>query len=279
MRTVFALIRFSFIPSDNLGFALTKDRPLEEKKRVLFAPARLDRRFALFEAVCLPSLLAQPADRFGAIILTSDALPGPYRERLDALLAPHPHLVAAYEPPAPSREAFVRCLDRLPDPGGLRFTCRLDDDDALASNYTELALPYVAPRWVGHCISFARGLQGSRVGGRPRFWESFAPLIGAGVGHVAESRARTTIYDCGHHMKLWERQPTLVDGREPAYLVTLHDHNDSTLGTRRTLKDRLLRRRRHRNPQRMPPATTLSLADARARYPNFAPLASELACL
>lgn len=271
MRGVAALIRFSFLYSDERGFRLARDRDADAREAALFSERRLERRFGIFERVCLPSLLAQPEEEFCAVVLASRRMPALFRERLGDALSGRPNLVAAFEDPLPfpGTEAFLRHLGEVPKAGNVLLTCRLDDDDALGAGYTEAALPYVAPHHVGYCVTFSRGVQAARVRGEVRFWETDYPLIAAGLGLVTTRDGGTCVYECGHHRQVWSRHPTIVDAREPQYLTTLHGENDST--TPRRLRERLFRRRRHANPLRNPPPRTSTRDEVRTRFPGVFP--------
>ena len=58
----------------------------------IWSPERMALRFHLFEQLCLPSLIHQSDRHFDCVILTGEQLPTEYRERLEALLAPHPNM-------------------------------------------------------------------------------------------------------------------------------------------------------------------------------------------
>ena len=70
----------------------------------------------LFEAICLPSFAAQPADRFAGVILTSDNMPKPFAERLKKLPQPYPDIHPAFLTPAPVQEAFSFAIANLRHP-------------------------------------------------------------------------------------------------------------------------------------------------------------------
>ena len=101
MSRVFGLVRFSYIPDESTDFVRTRNKRMDERQSLVHDPERLRKRIRLFEAICLPSLAAQPADRFTGLILTSDKLPKPFADRLNKALAPHPNIHAAFLPPAP----------------------------------------------------------------------------------------------------------------------------------------------------------------------------------
>lgn len=97
---------------------------------------RLDKRFKLFEAFSLPSVLGQTARDFVWILIVDPALPRADRDRLRALTSPHPrtHLVE-YDPAA----ELGRLGWLLPYAGGAApthiATTNVDDDDLMGVNF------------------------------------------------------------------------------------------------------------------------------------------------
>lgn len=228
-----ALIRFSYLDVTGGWYEQTRGKALDDRAALIMRPARLERRFALFEQACLPSLVAQDPDAFGAIVLASDRLPKPYRRRLEAALAPHPNVQVAFDPVGDMRERFRHHLHRRWGAAGLRATVRLDDDDALSADFTERLSAYVAPAFEGFFVTFADGVGVKRIGEEVMAWSMHAPKIAAGLAYVAGGDDRTTIFDKGSHTKVCEVAPTILDSRAPSYLLTEHGANDLGLRPRR----------------------------------------------
>ena len=84
MSQVFGLVRFSCFPAKSTGFAPPGARRFDKRRRLVHDPGRLGlgQRMRLFEAVRLPSLAAQLANRFAGLVLTSDKLPKSPRNSL-----------------------------------------------------------------------------------------------------------------------------------------------------------------------------------------------------
>lgn len=241
MIEVVALVRFSFLMKNDRGYRRMRGLSLEERAAALFDERRMAQRFALFEAVCLPSLAAQPRTRFGAIMLTSEAMPADQRARLERLLAPYPNLLVAYEPPRPVGEAFGQNIGRLGSLVETIVTCRVDDDDALALGFTKRIAPYGQPHYVGHCVSPYRGLSAGRLLGRPRVWRRNWIMSAVGLSFVSRSDAPENVYYCGNHTNVAERYPTILDGNSDMFLYINHGGNDS--GGNIPLTTRLLPKR------------------------------------
>lgn len=128
-------VRFSVLTEDYYAQRFkTVDRIAEH----LFAPERLELRFKLFETLCLPALTRQTDPDFRCVILTSSLLPKEARARLDALIAPYPHLTIYADAPQKhyplTRAAY---FSALPDGAERWVFFRIDDDDAVSLDYIE----------------------------------------------------------------------------------------------------------------------------------------------
>lgn len=130
---VIGLCRFSY-PA--IGGFQVDHESIEERIAYLYDPARLEERFALFEAVALPSLRAQTDPDFELIIVVGDQLPPHHLARLERLIAEMPQARIHAEPPRPQREVMKEVLNaarRDFSQPCLQF--RFDDDDAVGIDF------------------------------------------------------------------------------------------------------------------------------------------------
>ena len=90
----------------------------------------LTRRFDLFERVCLPSLQRQTEGAFQWLVFLDWATPVSFKERIAALTVRHeflrPVFCSAFD-----EEFALAEIRRREEPGKIRITTRLDNDDAL----------------------------------------------------------------------------------------------------------------------------------------------------
>ncbi len=127
------LLRFSVLTTD---FLTTKLVSFENIRENIFRPDRLELRFRLFEALCLPSLIRQTDSDFRFIILTSAEMPAPYLDRLRDLAAPHPNIMVNAAPVEGHYQLIKAAYAQVaPDGASHRLSFRLDDDDALDLDY------------------------------------------------------------------------------------------------------------------------------------------------
>lgn len=129
----FLLTRFSYRPpTRDRTSGADWDTPCDP-----LDPRRLEYRFALFEAVCAPNVLAQSTQDFDWVLIIDPDLPGHWRERLDMLVSGRPrthvHPITAEDDLTGSR-----WLEEYMSPHTERLlTTVLDDDDLLRLTYVE----------------------------------------------------------------------------------------------------------------------------------------------
>jgi hypothetical protein len=129
------LCRFSY-PCTG-GFKKYHDS-LAERRTALYDPQRLERRLIWFTRIALPGLAAQTDPDFTLHLLIGDDLPAPWRDRLQAAIAPVSQINLHALPPMDHRAACRQILRGGRDPARAHVAeFRLDDDDAVAVTYVE----------------------------------------------------------------------------------------------------------------------------------------------
>lgn len=225
------VIRFSYLAEE--GFRLSRDGP-DAARAVLYDPARLARRFALFEALTLPSLTAQTDPDFTLAVLIGADFPPEAQARLERSLAPFrdAHVVAL--PPLNNYRATKTALDQCTHPYASHvISIRLDDDDALGNDVIaaqkQLA-PAVAA--LGHprsaavvCFNNGLFLELSRAGNQLYGVIEKMPL-GIGMGMIAPVGTDPTIFRTDHR-RVHTRWNCYTEALTPRFIRTVHADNDS----------------------------------------------------
>ena len=227
------ICRFSYLATR--GWKRTVAEDTEATAAALYAPERMVERFRIFEALCLPSILAQTDPDFDFILIVSFAMPQEWRARLDALVAPHDRLHVVTLKPRPMTEAVTVALRRTlgrgqPEPV-VQFC--LDDDDALSIHYVArlraeasgvLASPMGERLPVA--INQPRGITLGNQDGCFEARETFAPFLALGLALITDGRIPTNVYVCPH-LKTPTRILSMADPKPMTYLRGIHDHHDS----------------------------------------------------
>lgn len=223
------LMRFSY-PAVG-GFKLSKSSP-EAVRATLYDPERLERRFALFEALTLPTLLNQLPHDTTIAIITGEDLPKPFRMRLEGLLAPLPQARVFALPSIRQEVAHVVGLLRDPTADYIATT-RLDDDDAIACDLLArieqlcaqvLACGVVVPPVV---LAFNNGLFLERSADGVRVYGvSQKTPLGIGLTLLAPRGLRQTIFTRDHRAvgAYWN---CITDAVTPSFIRSVHRDNDS----------------------------------------------------
>ncbi|WP_071799312.1 glycosyltransferase [Natronohydrobacter thiooxidans] len=228
---VIIVIRFSYVAEG--GFRLSRDG-LDAARATLYAPDRLERRFRLFEALTLPSLLGQTDPDFTLAVLVGTDFPASARSRLAQLIAPlrDAHIVAL--PPYNNYRSTKDALQACTRPEATHIlSLRLDDDDALGRDVVEAqkriaptvaaAGPADAPAVV--CFNNGLFLELSEQGNRLYGVIEKLPL-GIGMGMLAQVDARPTIFSTDHR-QVHTRWNTYTEALTPRFIRTVHRDNDS----------------------------------------------------
>jgi len=133
MMQAIGLCRFSY-PA--LGGFQIKHDTTEDRIAFLYAEARLEERFRLFEHIALPCLRAQTNENWEMIIVIGDSLPKVHADRLRDLVSAMPQITIQVHEPRPQREIMKEILNGArKDPSQPCLQFRYDDDDAVAVDF------------------------------------------------------------------------------------------------------------------------------------------------
>ncbi|UXU74270.1 MULTISPECIES: glycosyltransferase [unclassified Paracoccus (in: a-proteobacteria)] len=232
--SIVGICRFSFLGRcDWVGTAgLDRSGPdiLARRKAMLYAPERLERRFAAFETMCLPSVRAQTDADFQFWVLTSPELPQPWMQRLRDLCAGVAQIRVIVSDRRDTQNALRDHLRAAADAAGGRpvIQFRVDDDDAVSRHHVA-RLRRHARRMEdlpGFAISYPQGLVLGSYGGEPvSYWRAHQPFLGAGAAVRMRGPGR-----CIHafdHFQLPQHFPALTDVEGLGYVQTRWDEGDS----------------------------------------------------
>lgn len=225
------LCRFSYLGLR--GYQVRHDT-IAERRAHLYDPARLERRWQLFQGVALPGWLAQSDPDVTLVIMTGPDLPQPWLDRLRALCAAHPQLRLSLVPPMEwhlqaCRAAVAPHVDPQADVVG-HF--RHDDDDAVALDYVAQAradFARVEPLWRDHgvlALDHARGLMLRMGQGRLSIVPRLCHSMGVALTVFLPADDPRTALDFDHS-KLAHWMPVVQNPRPLMFLRTIHGDSDS----------------------------------------------------
>ncbi|MEW2918746.1 putative rhamnosyl transferase [Ruegeria sp. ANG10] len=239
---VIGLCRFSF-PA--LGSFQIEHETLEDRRRYLYSPERLEERFRLFETSTLPCFREHTDEDFLLLVAVGECLPKAAFDRLKDLTAGIKQ-VRIVQKSAESGEKHRQIMkgilntarDDLDQPC-LQF--RHDDDDAVSVDFVERLREATEDskalmsrnRTVG--IDFNKGFVARLNADGIKAAEAFKSLIGVGLGMYVAGGCKHTIFSFAHH-RIGRFMPVVSYPDAPMWVRSLHASNDSW-GARNNTED------------------------------------------
>lgn len=227
---VLGICRFSLLVEG--GFQVTHET-LEDRRRMLYDPDRLARRFLWFEQVCLPGLAAQTDPDFTLVLLTGEDFPKPWLDRLRDLIAGTPQIVLVQAPPGHHREVCRAAIQARIEPKASAVAqFRQDDDDAVAvdfvervrAEFIETLVPIYArhaPLALDYCRGFLLSTRGDQVEVMPQMAHN---LVAALVLFMRARHGRTVLeYP---HQKITNVMAGVSLPDVPMFVRGKHETND-----------------------------------------------------
>lgn len=233
-------MRFSLLLKDSRSWAIAREASFEEYKEALFSNRRLDAKFSIFEFLCLPSLVGQAStESLRLIVFASSEIPEKYKTRLEVLLSGHAWARIVYVDPEANADHRAETLIEVEKSGAEFYAhVRLDDDDALARDFTGQVASYISPEFAGYAVSFGAGFAGvySEIDKQYKsFWEFYEVKASCGLAFIGRREwldvgakvAYRSAYSLGSHKTVDRRCPLIVDSRAPMFIYSIYDGQDT----------------------------------------------------
>lgn len=231
---VIGLCRFSYLGSG--GFKVLHDGTLDQRRAMLYDPARLEARMVWFEQVFLPGISHQTDPDFTMLILAGTDFPEPWRSRLEWLIHPHPQFRMVYRPPGNHREVCADVMREVVEPDAdVLAEFRLDDDDGVAVDYVaELRRDFTLLRDLyaqkGRlALDYSLGLvldDRTAIAGGVVADKRFASCWGCALTLFVAPSQPEQILDYVHY-KVWHHMPSVMRSDRVMFLRGAHQSNDS----------------------------------------------------
>lgn len=243
------LMRFSYL-SEN-GFAQSTS-DLAARRAALYDPARLARRFKLFERLAFHTMALQEDTDFSCAVLIGECFPDVWRQKLEEIIADFAPLHLVSLPPLVHIQAVKQAYAALPDdPNATHVaTFRQDDDDGMhRETITRIravanAMLQVRADRKPFVIAFNRGLYFDALAERPLTeWYERAPL-GIGLAMVTAKGDHATVFR-RNHRNLVEYYDCYTEVGRPMWIRSVHPDNDSAAtpqGRAGALRDKGIKR-------------------------------------
>ena len=231
---ILTLTRFAY---PGLGAFQREHATVAERQAHLWAPERLEARFRSLEHVCLTTLALQTDPDFRALVVTGDALPQPWRDRLQDLAAAVPQVELVFHPPENQRHAMERIVNARLDPDGPPvLQLRQDDDDGVGLRLIERCrqtFAEVEGLWRRHgrlALDFNRGYA-LRLGPELALEPQVRAHLGVAQALFLRPDIRRTAVHFPHH-KLGHTMPSVTLTDAPMWLRGVDGTNDSPVAAK-----------------------------------------------
>ena len=224
------ICRFSYLGEG--GFQV-EHANLQERMDYLYAPARMEERFATFETMTLPPLKAQTDPNFTFLIVVGESLPAAYRARLEAAISDMPQAVIQAYPPGPHRKVMqtaINAVRQFDDTPCLQF--RMDDDDAVACTYIEKLraaaqdVQNLAAKHRHIAIDFNQGLIVRPTANGLEAAPTQTAYTTEALALMIRPDVNVSVMNFAH-MKMGRKMPTVTFTGEDMLIRGYNDHNDS----------------------------------------------------
>lgn len=227
-RPIYGHIRFSFY-----GITDTRTKPDDTGAALarLYDETRMARRFFLFENLTLPSLVNQTDRDFRTVIMSSQAMPDRFRQRLTALAARLPGAVVEFSHHERGDLAFHKFMVESAGHKGRGHSVhfRLDDDDALSVNYVARLREISRILSPSTHITFPSGIflfpaSATEPTGTSMVQQRFLTAIG--LATVNGGNFQKNPFQMMHG-NVWTRWPVVSDPGFVAHIRSQHFDNDT----------------------------------------------------
>lgn len=219
----FIIIRFSLAFSkgnmQNMNYTLNDDR--------------LEKRFKLFENICLPSLINQTKkDNITVLINITDNMPEKWKNKLNELITNY-KFIQIQEFDHTMNEKQITCLHNkflekyMKPETKIVATSRLDDDDALSPNYTTILSKYMSSKYINNVISVSSGYYFNPINKQCSMYNKSLLAIGLTLIQYVNKYEKFPygIYSKQHTE--WNKFANCINLTNVKYLRSVHDTNNS----------------------------------------------------
>jgi hypothetical protein len=230
------ITRFNVVTQRTLGsFRVTRDKTLEEAQAMIYQDDRMEARFALLSAFCLPTykmLNSQEASSRG-LILISRSMPERHKNRVHRMCQDIPGVnIVEMEDDHRVGDISLKEATKIAE-GERLFTYRYDDDDALPRDYLSRISRLASDAVDGTVISLNIGYNLGRFSETNfRIRERDYPMNAFGLGLVSSAGKYQTIFQKGNHVTISDT-PIIHDRSPASFLAAVHGGNDSRIGEMR----------------------------------------------
>lgn len=231
-------IRYSLLVNNPIMWSIGADIDFDSYKDKVLSPKRLATREAIFQSICLPSLVNINKNipqnvNFKVVIMASALLPVINKSFLEKIETEHSFIEIVYRSPdeADVLEILSQSIESTVKEGEMYASVRLDDDDALSLDWLNQTLGYIKPHFSNMVISLVGGFaalvdENGKMKSLANYKWRFAS---AGQSYICmkDKNMSKSVYHCGKHSFPEDNHQTIIYAKGKCVLRTFNDFNDS----------------------------------------------------
>jgi len=194
---------------------------------------RLEKRFKLFENICLPSLTNQiKKDNVTVIINITDNMPEKWKNKLYELIDDH-EFIQIQEFDHKINENLRTCLHNkylekyIKPETKIIATSRLDDDDAFTKNFTDIISNYMKLNYINHVITLNKGYYFNPINKKCSIVNRSLLAIGLTLIQYVNKYQKFPYGIYSHQHSHWNNLTKCISINNVKYIRTVHDTNNS----------------------------------------------------
>ena len=263
---VFGYMRFSYAGRSD-AITARHGESVDAVAQTLYEPRRMERRFFLFQNLCLPTLKAQTNKNFKLVVLASDIMPDVYKDRLAAVTADVPQIEILYSSAAHVTYAFNPWMEQaVAGIDGATAHFRLDDDDAIGKSMIARLEAATALAPLVRVVSYPNGLYLTHKAEESYLLREHFPFIGIGMAFLNMPGQIHNPFQC-KHVNVHRMYSAYTDPHPVAWIHSAHDSSDTS-----TRQDRNFAKILAANPDHMSERNQRRMRRIiRAEFPGFTP--------
>lgn len=212
-----------------IGFVRYSQKISFGTERDVFEPNYFEYRYHIFKNITLKSLQKQTNQNFVLILLHSENMPSHFKERFLSLEKENNFLYNVFVEDTQSSfdEALLNSLQYVEFQNSVVVTFRIDNDDAVQSDFIDILSQYLKKDFVGYSVSIPKQYIVKRITEDDYLLqENYYPANSIGLAFVTNKENYKTVLELGQHHLINEETPMLLlENSKNGGLMTINGEN------------------------------------------------------
>lgn len=211
------IVRYSQIIEFNNG----------EKQKNIFEREYFEYRFEIFKEITLKAFQNQINSDFLLLIIHSESMPDEYKSKFNELEQSNPFLLNFYlnDSQTGYQEFLRNTINYISFKEGVGITFRIDNDDAVSSDFIEILSGYLKNHFSSYSICFPYIYKVKQIPDASfMIEESYYPSNSIGLAYVTKQDNYKTVMDLGVHDGINRKVPIILHNHGRG-LMTINGEN------------------------------------------------------